>query len=121
MLKKLLHPKWKLPLFFISGVILLLWVVWALPCPIRRLTGVICPACGMSRAWLACARLDFAAAFRCHPMFWSVPVLVFYLLCDCRPFSRKRLNTALPCCILLGVTVCYAVRLFAFLSGNLPI
>lgn len=38
-------------------------------CPIRFLTGVSCPGCGMSRAWLAALRLDWQAAFAFHPLF----------------------------------------------------
>ena len=30
--------------------------------------------CGMTRAWLAALRLDFAAAFAYHPLFWVVPI-----------------------------------------------
>ena len=39
-------------------------------CPIRFLTGVSCAGCGMSRAWLSLLKLDFAAAFAYHPLFW---------------------------------------------------
>ena len=40
----------------------------------RLLTGIPCPGCGMTRAWLAALRLDFAAAFAYHPLFWAVPI-----------------------------------------------
>ncbi len=39
-------------------------------CPIKFLTGISCAGCGMSRAWLAIIRGDFAAAFSFHPLFW---------------------------------------------------
>ena len=39
-------------------------------CPIKYLTGISCAGCGMSRAWLAVFRGDFAAAFSFHPLFW---------------------------------------------------
>lgn len=39
-------------------------------CPIRFLTGISCAGCGMSRAWLSLLRLDLAAAFRFHPLFF---------------------------------------------------
>ena len=38
-------------------------------CPFYRLTGIPCPGCGMTRAFLAAARLDFGAAFAYHPLF----------------------------------------------------
>ena len=40
-------------------------------CPIRWFTGISCPGCGMSRAFISLLRLDFAAAFRYHPMIGS--------------------------------------------------
>ena len=38
-------------------------------CVFRLMTGIPCPGCGMTRAWLAALRLDFAAAFAYHPLF----------------------------------------------------
>ena len=32
-------------------------------CVFRLMTGIPCPGCGMTRAWLAALRLDFSAAF----------------------------------------------------------
>lgn len=43
-------------------------------CVFRLMTGIPCPGCGMTRAWLAALRLDFAAAFAYHPLFWVVPI-----------------------------------------------
>jgi hypothetical protein len=37
-------------------------------CPMRLLTGLRCPLCGMTRASLLLARGDFAAALRIHPL-----------------------------------------------------
>ena len=38
-------------------------------CPIKALTGVSCPGCGMTRAWLAMMRGDLHSAFHYHPLF----------------------------------------------------
>lgn len=43
-------------------------------CVFRLMTGIPCPGCGMTRAWLAALRLDFTAAFAYHPLFWVVPI-----------------------------------------------
>ena len=47
--------------------LLLLWSV-AIGCPIYRLLGVTCPGCGMTRGILCLLRLDFASAFKHHPL-----------------------------------------------------
>ncbi len=67
-------------------------------CPIRFLTGISCAGCGMSRAWLSLLRLDFAAAFAYHPLFWVPPcALILWLL-------RRHLPRKL-CAVLLWVGV----------------
>ncbi len=55
-----------------TGIILLYAALESLgiTCPIKFLTGVSCAGCGMSRAWFAVFRGDFAAAFSFHPLFW---------------------------------------------------
>lgn len=111
----------KLLLIALSLGILALWVAFSLPCPIRHITGIICPGCGMGRAWLAAMRLDLAQAFRYHPLFWSVPALPLLVLYDCRPFRKQWLNVLTPVLLLGGVLVCYLVRLTAFLHGNLSL
>lgn len=78
-------------------------------CPIRFLTGVSCAGCGMSRAWLALLRLDFAAAWGYHPLFWlPVSVALVLLLRHRLPKWLTRAVVAVACVLLLIV---YAIRM----------
>ena len=43
------------------------------PCLLRHVLGIPCPGCGFTRALVAAARLDPAAALRWHPL--SLPLL----------------------------------------------
>ncbi|MCR4720549.1 MAG: DUF2752 domain-containing protein [Lachnospiraceae bacterium] len=43
-------------------------------CPIKYVTGVSCPGCGMTRAMWSLLHFDFAQAFYYHPM-WPLPIL----------------------------------------------
>lgn len=101
----------RLLLLILCGGLLLLAVAEEIPCLLRRMTGLICPACGMSRAWLAALRLDAAAAFRYHPMFWSVPVLALLWLFDGKLLPRPWMNRMLLILLLTGLLVCYGLRL----------
>ena len=101
------------------GLGLLVW--FGTPCLIREHLGVICPTCGMSRAWLAAFRLDFLSAFRYHPMFWSIPVLALVYLFGGKPFGSEKLGKWLYVTVLAGLLICYIVRLSMYLSGNLHI
>lgn len=63
--------------FSCIGVLFIAWLALYLldiGCVFRLMTGIPCPGCGMTRAWLAALRLDFAAAFAYHPLFWVVPI-----------------------------------------------
>ena len=71
---------------FLWGAILLAGVGYGLfcartgrgiPCILHELTGLDCPGCGMTRAVLALARLDVAAAFGYNAI-W--PIILGYLL-----------------------------------------
>lgn len=68
-----LHPEW-----LTDGPIL---------CPVRLLTGVPCPGCGMTRAVASCVLGDWMGAFHHHPL--AVPLLglavVTALLAWCPP------------------------------------
>ena len=52
---------------------------WALPCPIRLVTGKYCPGCGSSRMMLALLRFDFEEAFRANRLlFFLLPLVLVY-------------------------------------------
>lgn len=57
----------------VAGVVLYLTDIG---CVFRTVTGIPCPGCGMTRAWLAALRFDFAAALAYHPLFWTVPFMI---------------------------------------------
>jgi len=43
------------------------WQAWLPGCPLRAVTGVPCPGCGMTRALLLLVQLRFEAAWVAHP------------------------------------------------------
>ena len=96
-----------------------LWVAADWPCVIRAITGIPCAGCGMSRAWLCALRLELGDAFRYHPMFWSVPVLILFGFCDGKLLRSQKWNLALLILLLFGLAVCYVLRLVAYLRGEI--
>ena len=49
------------------------------PCPIRMLTGYLCPGCGISHYFVHMAHLDFSAAFHDNQyIFFFVPIAIPY-------------------------------------------
>jgi hypothetical protein len=51
-------------------------------CGMRRVTGLPCPLCGSTRAFLAFSRLDFVPAFLCNPLVFVVcfGVLIWFMI-----------------------------------------
>lgn len=107
----------RLAMLIALGLVLLVAVWHGTPCFFRRLTGIPCPCCGMSRAWLAALRLDFRRAFSFHPMFWSLPVLSLVFLLDGFPFPGRRVSRWLYLAMLVLLAGCYALRLSLFMRS----
>lgn len=95
---------WKQKVLLTVGYLAILAVFSLLqvPCLFQTFLHIPCPGCGMTRAVKAALQLDLAAAFRYHPMFWSMPVLYLYYLFDNGLFRRKWLNRAVLLFIAAG-------------------
>lgn len=117
-MRKPTHLRLKLAIF--SLFLLVVGVALLVPCgcPIRHLTGLICPGCGMSRAWEAVFHLDFRRAVYYHPMFWCVPVLLLFALYDFRLFRKRAVNIVLLGLLAAAGIASYLWRLSAFLQGS---
>ena len=114
------HPNWKkivLGILAIVGVILLLDV----GCLFRKLTGVPCPGCGMTRAHLAVLRLDFRAAFYYHPL-WMLPgpTLLLSFWYPKGIFRSGKANIILPAVLGVLVIGVYTVRMICFFPDTPP-
>lgn len=52
-----------------------------IPCPIKLITGLYCPGCGVTRMLIAILKGDFYGAFRYNPLlFISLPFFTFYYI-----------------------------------------
>ena len=75
-------------------------------CPVQLIFGIPCPGCGMTRAYLALLRLDFAAAFEYHPLF-PIPAIAFVY----HIFRRKiKLNKKIEIAFLILFLILFLVR-----------
>lgn len=81
-------------------------------CPVRFLTGISCPGCGMTRALVAALRLDFRAAFAYHPLFILLPLIfAAYLFFDRIDWKRWRWLLIALLVLYCGV---YLIRIIWF-------
>lgn len=85
----------------ILGAIVLMYVT-QIGCLFKRVTGIPCFGCGMTRSVLAALRLDFRTAFEYHWMFWAIPLMYLYLIYDLQPFKSRALNWTLGGILIAG-------------------
>ena len=98
--------------FLIFSVILI--VSFFIGCPIRKIFGIPCPCCGISRAYLSAFKFDFKSAFSYHPLFIIFPFALFFILHkDVFDFhiSKKLQNVILILIAFIFIAV-YLLRLF---------
>ena len=120
LLGKPVCPDWKKVLVWLAlaAVLVLLLDVG---CVFRRVTGVPCPGCGMTRAYLAAARLDFGAAFFFHPL-WPLPAVLFGVLLffPAGVFRSRRLNNGAAICLTALVLGVYLARMILYFPDTPP-
>ena len=66
----------------------------------------------MTRAWLSLLSFDFRAAFTYNSMFWSVPVLLLYILLDGRIFRWRAIDILILSVIGVGFAALFVARLY---------
>lgn len=70
--------------WLLLGVAYYIWVRvtgLAIPCVFRKLTGWLCPGCGITTMILCLARLDFSGAWKANPfLFLTAPFLLAEIL-----------------------------------------
>jgi hypothetical protein len=93
-------------------------------CPFRRLTGVPCPGCGMTRALAHLAKGEWTAALRDHPL---APVLAAeacaaWAACGLPAADRLRQRAAAAAdrWVLWNAVALGAVWLLRLATGTLP-
>lgn len=79
----------RIKLCFIVGVIYILFHFLQIGCPLKFVTGISCPGCGMSRAVWYALHLDFSTAFYYHPLFAIAPILALFFIFE--PYINVKL------------------------------
>ncbi|MDF2943491.1 MAG: putative rane protein [Herbinix sp.] len=100
----------RLILIFFIFILYLLLTLFDVGCPIKYLTGISCPGCGMTRALRSALFFDFEAAFHYHPLFLLSPIIVFLFLFE--PYINPKYNKLAWSIIIPTFIIIYFFRLF---------
>lgn len=99
----------RMKLAFVIAAIYIIFNIIGIGCPIKFITGISCPGCGMTRAVLATLRLQFHKAFYFHPLFFLVPfIFALYLFQD---YLKPTLVKYIWAIIIIVFLVVYILRL----------
>ncbi len=118
-------------MLFAAGLaVLVLFSPVPWPCPLRIVTGLPCPTCGMTRATRLALHGDFASATHMHPMWFVVlPFLASVAVAEGVGFLRAgRWGTALENrwvlrgggVLVVAVIVVWLARFCGALGGPVP-
>ncbi len=80
-------------------------------CIFKKIFGITCPGCGMTRAYLSFFKGDIKSAFEFNPMFWSVPILFLAILRNGKITGRKIADAVIYSLICLGITILFFSRI----------
>lgn len=91
---------------------------YGIPCLFRLRTGLLCPACGITRMFLAIGRLDFQTAFYENPfMLLSLPFLLFCTGVQLVHYVRCGERTLVPVCRWVGIAFVAGAVVFGVLRN----
>lgn len=93
-------------------VYVIFWVT-GIGCPIKFLTGVSCPGCGMTRAYISLLHFDFHRAYSFHPLFWVPAVWVPIFI-----FKNKIPKKIYKVLVILTIIIFVAVYLFRLFDNS---
>ncbi len=105
------------------GIYVLLWGgILRLPiCPMVYITGLPCPACGMTRAAMLFVRGEFLACWEMHPFFYGVLALVLLAIVF-RYLLLKDMNWMkyLVAAVAVAAMVYYVYRMYVYFPVKEP-
>ncbi len=94
----------------VIGAVILVSYIFKLGCPLKFVTGISCPGCGMTRAYLSLLHGDVKGAFFYHPLFFVLPLaLVVYWA---RSIVGQRKCDIIMAILILSLLILYVYRMF---------
>lgn len=95
--------------------------LWGRVCPMVLLTGLPCPACGLTRAGIAFLCLDWEQAWHFNAcIFLIIPVIIYYLVCHYFASGKCRGGSLFLCIIVFSLIALYLYRMVYLFPDSAP-
>ncbi len=104
----------RLKLCLSIGLIYLVLSIFSIGCPLRFISGIPCPGCGMTRAVWHALQLDFISAWYYHPLFFLTPLILLLFLFE--SYLPQKLTRIVWGLLLALFLLTYLLRLLLFQS-----
>ena len=88
-------------------------------CLFLNITGIPCPSCGMTRAYIALFRGNLSQAFHYHPLF-LIPIVVILITMD-KIRTNKKLFSGLIIFLITLLLIVYVLRLILYFPKKEPL
>ena len=98
-----------LGILFVIAIYIIIISVTKIGCPIKWLTGIPCPGCGITRSCIAFLNLDFKAAFEYHALTLIVIPAFVYILFGKRPLFKSVRREKIFFAVLLTIMIGYYI------------
>ena len=115
-MKKKLKEFGMVALMIVAAMIFLF--VADIGCVVRYMTGISCPGCGMTRAFLSLLQLNFEQAWHYHPMIYVLPIFAVVYLFTRR---KKRIGNAVLWVAGACFLITYLIRIFILKDSVLEV
>jgi hypothetical protein len=87
-------------------------------CYFKSITGIPCPGCGLTRAYLSLMHENIKKAFFYHPLF-ILPILIFIYISLCK-FKKVKYSNKLLGIVLVAFIGLWIVRMILFFPSTEP-
>ena len=85
-------------------------------CVIKSITGIPCPGCGLTRAYLALLHGDIKGAWNFHPLFWFIGPLIIFIFVFREKLQKNKKAQMIICSfslvLIIGVYIYRMIKLF---------
>lgn len=113
--------KFHLQILLCLSLYIIVTSVTGIGCPVRIAIHMPCPACGMTRSWIEVLKLNFDKAFEYHPLFWFMPVYVWFVIHSGTKWMRKVPRVVFWLFSVIGGIMILSVYIYRIINGFGPV